>query len=468
MRKALLLLVMGLLLAVPAFAQEEGARELTEVFINEDATYGFLHPEGWRISEVGNFVTAGNPFSEDTFIIIQFYGPGFVDLFVDDTSSLISVVSGMLAENDTMAEGVTTKPEVIELGDREVAVVDVLTDEREGFVAAIQFDNGDYGMVKATARIGDFEGFVNVVAEMLYSFNNPPEGAAPTGEASGDSGAGTSSAAQPTTPAITTADVPQSVAGFDGQWPDVVATLQTEGLIGTGSLVFQENRAFFQGQGDWYTPLARNSPFSDIVLAGTLNYTASDTTELETCSLLARVETTGTTTNSFIQVGLDNDGFAYYLDRFGTDPAVGGLAANLEPGLSQHFLIILQDQEMIVYLNGDYADTITVGDRAGTYGIALRGRGVGARCEGTNIWVYQAPKFTPGLCEVTSRSTVNKRSGPGTGFELAGQFQAGAIVRAVGQGSDGSFTWYELEDNTWVREDVVNVQGDCASLPQSN
>jgi hypothetical protein len=103
--------------------------------------------------------------------------------------------------------------------------------------------------------------------------------------------------------------------------------------------------------------------------------------------------------------------------------------------------------------------------RAGTYGIALLGKGADAKCEGRNIWAYQIPVSTTGECTVNSSKSVNKRSGPGTSFDNAGQLQSGTDGVVIGQakGSDG-LTWWQLDDETWVREDVVTEVGDCTSI----
>jgi hypothetical protein len=82
--------------------------------------------------------------------------------------------------------------------------------------------------------------------------------------------------------------------------------------------------------------------------------------------------------------------------------------------------------------------------------------------------VYQSPSFTPGVCEISAISTVNKRSGPGAIFDRAGQMEAGTIMRAIAQeeAPDG-FIWWQLEDETWVRDDVINAQGDCLNIPET-
>jgi hypothetical protein len=47
-----------------------------------------------------------------------------------------------------------------------------------------------------------------------------------------------------------------------------------------------------------------------------------------------------------------------------------------------------------------------------------------------------------------------------------GQLAAGATQRAAGQStSDDGFVWWQLDDESWVRDDVINALGDCRSIP---
>jgi uncharacterized protein YraI len=67
---------------------------------------------------------------------------------------------------------------------------------------------------------------------------------------------------------------------------------------------------------------------------------------------------------------------------------------------------------------------------------------------------------------VAASQTVNLRTGPGTGFAIAGTLSAGQSLEAVGQvqAADG-FRWYSLANGAWVRSDIVTGEGDCAALP---
>ncbi len=69
-------------------------------------------------------------------------------------------------------------------------------------------------------------------------------------------------------------------------------------------------------------------------------------------------------------------------------------------------------------------------------------------------------------CTIAAKGTANLRGGPGTTFAKAGTLAAGVTQSVTGQaqGADG-FVWYQLDGGNWVRSDLVNSNGDCASVP---
>lgn len=69
-------------------------------------------------------------------------------------------------------------------------------------------------------------------------------------------------------------------------------------------------------------------------------------------------------------------------------------------------------------------------------------------------------------CVVSSTSTVNLRSGPGTEFDVVEKFAAGQTAKPVGRTEIlNGMVWWKLENGTWVRSDVVNETGDCQAVP---
>lgn len=71
------------------------------------------------------------------------------------------------------------------------------------------------------------------------------------------------------------------------------------------------------------------------------------------------------------------------------------------------------------------------------------------------------------ICMVNSDTTVNLRSGPGTDFSRAGQLPSILLQSAIGQatGTDG-FIWWQLEDESWVRSDIVEEIGNCENVDE--
>ncbi len=262
-----------------------------------------------------------------------------------------------------------------------------------------------------------------------------------------------------------------SLSNFGGESEDTIAELEDLGLIPSGSsLIFGEDYAFFTGQGNFFTPIARNQPATNIVMGGDLTFQIGDADELETCTLTSRIVTNsqGTAIN-YLDVGLVNDGSVFIFDQFSEsgDPAimVGPELVDLDE--AHNFVLLVVDDKANLFVDGELViQDFEVVKRAGTYGIALLGKGADAKCEGRNIWAYQIPTSTTGECVVNSSKTVNKRSGPGTSFDNAGQLDSGTDGVVIGQakGSD-NLTWWQLDDETWVREDVVTEVGDCTGIP---
>ncbi len=78
----------------------------------------------------------------------------------------------------------------------------------------------------------------------------------------------------------------------------------------------------------------------------------------------------------------------------------------------------------------------------------------------------QPPDTGTSDCMVSTGTSANQRSGPGTGFALAGTLTSGVSAPVLGQstGTDG-YIWWKLGENMWVRSDVVTATGDCEGVP---
>lgn len=263
------------------------------------------------------------------------------------------------------------------------------------------------------------------------------------------------------------------VAYGDG-WQAAVNELEHHQLIAMGGqLVTQQAQMTFTGAGSFIAPMSANRPQSDIVIAGELTFRVGNADNYEQCGLTARINgnSAGAAT-TFIDIAFLNDGSLLVQDVFSETqrPRRRRVALNLDLSQPHHLLAIVQDETLSVYVDGERAvERFRVGDRAGTVGLSLIGAGPGTRCEGHDLWVYHATAFEPGRCEAASSVNAHRRTGPGTGYTSAGVLIAQTVVRVTGQieGEDG-YTWWQLADDSWVREDVVRTIGDCANVPTVN
>lgn len=80
-----------------------------------------------------------------------------------------------------------------------------------------------------------------------------------------------------------------------------------------------------------------------------------------------------------------------------------------------------------------------------------------------------AAAFDPQACLVSADTTVNKREEPSVNSAIVGQTQSGDLFDVVAQTTDDiGFVWWNLGDESWVREDTVNTQGDCTDVPEAD
>ncbi len=270
-------------------------------------------------------------------------------------------------------------------------------------------------------------------------------------------------------PEVPVGTLPRTLTNFDGGYQGAVGELQAAGVIPDGgSLVFQENRVFANARGTGYYALAENAGFPDVVMAGRISFT-STSAELESCGLVARIGGTANNVSDFLVVGITNQQFGFALESsLPSEEGIAGFGDGL--GGNHHILFIAQDDTVTVYLDGELvlADFPVV-ERTGFYGLRITSDpDTVTDCEASNVWAYRIGSGAE-VCEIIANSNVNRRSGPGTNFGVAGQLMAGEVYVATGQATDSSgFTWYELEGGAFVREDVVRAEGACAALPPAS
>ncbi len=426
-----IILILCLLISTPfTYAQDS----LT--FTSAEANLTFQYPADWQADiDEENVIFV---FTEDITIVVYTQETlALLDLNdITNAELLVQRVGLFLAADDNYE--LTQFP----IGDREAARFEFANDDGEPmFALAFPLDTNELLFMLAVASNGDIEAAQATALEIATTATQPVA-------------------------------LPSELTNHANEWQTAVTELEELGLIASGgSLIFQENRAFFSGQGNWFTSLASRAPRTDIVMVGTLRFVPGSTTELETCSLMSRIVTDNSgTATEFLQVGIDNDGAVFYVDR-DEEVFVDAITIDdFDAEAEHHYLMLALDNTLTVYIDGNLTmREKPLTERSGTYGIGLIGRGPDALCEGLDIWAYEAPSFRPGVCEISAGSAVNKRSGPGTNFDLAGQLVPGTPARAHAQTmADDGFVWWQLDDDSWVRSNIVNAAGDCKDVPTSD
>ena len=181
-----------------------------------------------------------------------------------------------------------------------------------------------------------------------------------------------------------------TLTNFRGTHQQAIAELEQKGLVRTGGrLLFVEDYAWFEGDGYWYTPLAANSPRTNVVIAGDMTF-ESGSTEYEDCGLLGRVVTVGSRAEESLSIALTNDGGVLVFDDFGdAEPVSYFQALNLDFTQPHHLMFILEGTNATVFVDGQLAlEDVQVEQRPGSFGISLYSVAASSRCEGRNIWVY--------------------------------------------------------------------------------
>jgi hypothetical protein len=183
-----------------------------------------------------------------------------------------------------------------------------------------------------------------------------------------------------------------SLPVHDGSPQEVIASLEELELVPEGGqLLFLEDYAYFEGRGSWFTPLARNSSRTNVVMAGELTF-SGQAEESESCWLMARVILGNDVASEYLEFGFDNYGnvILYDFSVEGEPPTTEEyIAVRLDDGDPQHLLLLLFGDRATVYLNGERLfHNVEVEERSGFFGIALFSENSLSRCEGRDIWVY--------------------------------------------------------------------------------
>ncbi|MEV6964664.1 peptidoglycan DD-metalloendopeptidase family protein [Hamadaea sp. NPDC051192] len=157
-----------------------------------------------------------------------------------------------------------------------------------------------------------------------------------------------------------------------------------------------------------------------------------------------------------------------FLGNIGTDVSCGGSAT----GAHVHFAL-RQNSAYVPIADHNFGKWVIRVGGAVYQGSALHGSaqvGVGGA-----LYNYGALGLTQGVIDANGGGTVNKRSGPGTGYGVVGSVADGATVSIACSASGTSHTgrwgttslWNKLTDGTWISDAFIwtgsngTVNGTC-------
>jgi hypothetical protein len=360
MKRCLLILAAAVLVfaAVPVLAQEE----LDETYVAKDGTFAFNYPGTWELE-----------LDQDTVIIysdemtLYIYGPAVVEGWNWDTTDPTEIVQGIADqwEQDGFEVG---NVKALTLNERDAAFVNYVDDGTPGMVVVVILSDGSLAAVDAVGNKGEKDVASRETVLAIAETIDVVYGGSPA--------------------TVTLKD-------YDSGYRDSVAELRDLDLIPSGgSLLFEEDYAWFEGQGAFYTPLARNSPHLNFVMSGELSYHPSGGEGLETCTLGMRVVWSGRTTSEYVDVGYAS-GYGVFFWSVVDNNTDNNAVANIEVDITDPhvFTIIAIDDTMTVFVDGELAfDQVQIDKASGTWGVGLTGKGTSAKCEARDIWVYTLPE----------------------------------------------------------------------------
>lgn len=418
----------------PSIAQTD----LDLVFVAEDQSFEFHHPSNWEVDHTDpNFILAIGTIGSDE-LVIAFIGPNGVE----ENFGRVRTFQDVVEELDSVFA--LENIEEINIGNRRAVAGRLDMDGQSGRAFIIPMTDGGFGIMIATVdnvlRLRRYEDLFHAIAE---TFDRPR--------------------------GVQLDDV--SLQNYDENWRDAVAELETLGIIGSGgSLIFEEDYAFFEGEGYQFIYLGRRNPRTNFVMSAELTFEHGDGDEAEGCALFGRMPNAeGGMIEEFLAIGL-SDNAIYYVDTNTNPSQFEDFPISISLRRPHHLLYIVLEDSLTIFLDGEViASGIYVDKERGVWGFGVDNGSNGTRCEGRNIWVYEITAFEAGVCTVTAPNTVNRRTGAGTNFAQAGTLAGGEVVAAIAYADDADgYRWYQIQDESWVRSDVVRVNGDCSALPEGD
>lgn len=339
--------------------------------------------------------------------------------------------------------------ETLTIGDYPAAIRTADVDAGGVFIA-IQLPGGAYAVVEGAMFTGDWTSEAQVaLIQLLESFEY-------NGEVVAQADA-------------TEAPLPTLVQYSNG-WQQAIPELEALRLVPFGGRFLAEDKyVYYLGAGDAPVRLSARREARNLVMAGTLRYKPGITEEGESCAFSARRDLSSNG-RAALNFGLTSDGLVFYesIPADEEDPIRSG-AERLETPVEEphHFIAILVDDKLTLFLDGEAVFVeVDVDDQNGFTALAPNGKASRTGCEADDVWVYLLPEeAAEGLCQIRTVGQVNKRSGPGTEFDIVEELPGFSSAVVIGREiSEDGFAWWQLSDESWVREDVVSVEGDCGEF----
>lgn len=444
--------------SVPTTAQEN-----TKTYIAPDGSFLFDYPSGFNFAEDGDpFTLRGTTQIDGADLEVVVFGPE--NTYLPTSSLSFDGSAGRLTDlvmlystpyrGAAVGEVITNRNITMRIEERDVALMGLFSAGQQIFLYAIEFDNGQFGVMTFEMPLEAAEANQSFFESMVATFNSVPEETLLAAEATAESEA-------------TLVDALRLENYAEG-WSAAVEELQSLGLIASdgGTIVLLEETTILAGLEDDFAILGTGIMRTHVVMGSTLTFSPQGAEAYETCSLIGRVTLADEALETYFQMGIDSDGDLFY-QNYPDEEMVFELLS-LDLAESHQMTFIMLEDRVTLFLDGVqiFADVV-IEEREAFFGMAFAGEHEDSQCEFSNSWVYSSPPFTPGLCTASSPGgAVNKREGAGTNFARVGQLNNEPLeITAQTIGTDG-FTWYQLEDESFVREDVIARNGDCSAVPQ--
>jgi hypothetical protein len=259
----------------------------------------------------------------------------------------------------------------------------------------------------------------------------------------------------------------------------VLSELESEGLIPSGAApAFSQNQLSYAGEGVQFSNFGIGTEAKNLLYSASIAFNPQSD-ELEFCGIATRTvreesnrqegsrSLTTVRLSAYLMIGLDNRGNLFVADNQGEESSATTVA--LPEGMTSPIQLtaLIINNTLYVYANDVLLiEGIEIADGAGAFAFVYNSAAEETACTGRMLFAYTFPDEIATTCTITPIEIANKRQAASVDAQVMGQLIAPDSSEATGQmqGLDG-FTWWQLSDGSWVREDVVNTAGFCLALP---